>query len=829
MEWWDVFSRDLRYAIRGLRARPGFAAAVVLTLALGIGANAAIFSVVDRLLFRPPPMLAEPALTHRIYISSTHRGEAFTSSSVQYARYVDLTKWTKSFSRTAEVTTRELAVGVGAEAREMQVGAVSASFFGFFDAPPALGRYFSAQEDTPPDGTPVAVLSYAMWQTRYGGRSDALGSTLQIGPTVYTVIGVAPKGFVGLWSDQPPVAYIPISSYAAGVDLQLKGETWWDTYHWTWANMIAQRKPEVSLAAANADLTSALKRSYTAEAEKYGQNRANSDERAHDYAVVASILSERGPNQSSTAKVAALVGGMALVVLLIACANVANLLFARAMRRKREIAVRVALGVSRTRLLSQLLTESVLLALLGGVVGLIMAQWGGSALRAAFLPPGSESPVMTDTRTLIFAGVAVALAGIVTGLAPAFQAGKTDLTVDLKAGQREGVIHRSRTRVALLLLQGALSVMLLVGAGLFVRSLNNVKNVRLGYEPDSVLVVDLSMRGVELDSVQALTLRRRLLERAQAIPVVEHAAFNVTLPFWSTWSMSLTVPGVDSVSRLGQFNLNAVTPDYFATMGTRIVRGRGIEPEDVAGAPGAVVVSASMAKKLWPTEDALGKCIKIGADTDPCSYVVGIAEDIKNNQLSDDPGLFYYLSAYQFHPERTGLLLRVRGDAPSHVETVRRELQKLMPGASYVTVTPFSDVVGRQMRSWSLGATMFMVFGTLALVLATIGLYGVIAYNVVQRSHEMGVRIALGAQQGDVVWLVVRQGLLLAAVGILIGGVVTFAAASRVEPLLFQESARDPLVYSGVVLVMLAVAAVASFIPARRASRVDPNVALRAE
>jgi predicted permease len=829
MEWWDMFSRDLRYAIRGLRARPGFAAAVVLTLALGIGANAAIFSVVDRLLFRPPPMLAEPVLTHRVYISSTYRGEEFTNSSVQYARYVDLTKWTRSFSRTAEFTSRELAIGTGAEAREMQVGAVSASFFGFFDAPPALGRYFSAQEDTPPDGTPVVVLSYAMWQTRYGGRSDALGSTLQIGPTVYTVIGVAPRGFVGLWPEQPPVAYVPISSYAAGVGIRLEGETWWDTYHWTWASMIAQRKPEVSLAAANADITSALKRSYAAEDEKYGQSRANDADRVRDHALIASILSERGPNQSSTAKVAALVGGMALVVLLIACANVANLLFARAMRRKREIAVRVALGVSRKRLLSQLLTESVLLALLGGVVGLILAQWGGAALRAAFLPPGAESPVMTDTRTLIFAGVAVVLAGIVTGLAPAFQAGKTDLTVDLKAGQREGVIHRSRTRVALLLLQGALSVVLLVGAGLFVRSLNIVKSLRLGYEPDSVLVVDLSMRGVELDSVQALTLRRRLLERAQAIPVVEHAALNVTLPFWSSWSMSLSVPGVDSVSRLGQFNLNSVTPDYFATMGTRIVRGRGIEAGDVAGAPGAVVVSESMAKKLWPTEDALGKCIKIGEDTDPCNYVVGVAEDIKNNQLSDDPGLFYYLSADQYHPERTGLLLRTRGDAPSHVETVRRELQKLMPGASYITVTPFSDVVGRQMRSWSLGATMFMVFGTLALVLATIGLYGVIAYNVVQRSHEMGVRIALGAQQGDVVWLVVRQGLLLAAVGILIGGIATFAAARRVEPLLFQESARDPLVYGGVVLLMLAVAAAASFIPARRAARVDPNVALRAE
>ena len=827
MDWWDVVSRDLRYAVRGLRARPGFTVAVVLTLALGIGANAAIFSVVDRLLFRPPPMLAEPALTHRVYLATTHRGEENVNGGVQYARYLDLSKWTRSFARTAEVTTRKIAIGAGAEAREMQVGAVSASFFGFFDAPPALGRYFSAREDTPPDGSPVAVLSYAMWQTRYGGRSDALGSTLQIGPTVYTVIGVAPKGFAELWSSQPPVAYIPIASYASGVGIRLRGETWWTTYHWTWANMIAQRKPGVTLDAANADLTSAFIRSRTIQREI--DKDMTPDSLARPYALAASILSERGPNQSSTSKVAALVAAMALVVLLIACANVANLLFARALRRRREIALRVALGVSRMRLLSQLLTESVLLAALGGVVGLLIAQWGGSALRAVFLPPDAKSAVMTDTRTLIFAAVAVMVAGVLTGLAPAFQARKTNLTVDLKAGAREGVIHKSRTRVALLVLQGALSVVLLVGAGLFVRSLGNVKNLRLGYDADSVLVVNLAMRGVELDSVPAITLRRRLLEAAQGIPAVSHATLNTSLPFWSTWSVSLYVSGIDSVSQLGQFDLNAVTPDYFATMGTRILRGRGIEEQDVAGAPRAMVVSTSMAKKLWPREDAIGQCVKINADTVPCTYVVGVAEDIKNNQLSDEPGLYYYLSADQFHAEQTGLLVRTRGNAPEQAETVRRELQKLMPGASYVTVTPFSDVIDQQMRSWSLGATMFVVFGSLALVLATIGLYGVIAYNVVQRSHEMGVRIALGAQRGDVVWLVVRQGILLGGIGILIGAVVTLAAASRVEPLLFDESARDPLVYAVVVLAMLAVATAASFIPARRASRVDPNVALRAE
>ena len=825
--WWDILSWDLRYALRGLRARPGFAAAVIVTLALGIGANAAIFSVVDRLLFRPPPMLNQPDLVHRVYLASSYRGKERFNSGVQYARYADLTNWTTSFARTSEYTARKLAVGVGLDAREMQVGAVSASFFGFFDAPPALGRYFSAKEDTPPNGTAVVVLSYAMWQTRYGGRSDVLGSTLQIGPTTYTVIGVAPQGFVGLWADQPPVAFIPIASYAAGVNLELPGEHWWTTYHWTWASMIAERKPGVTLAAANADLTNALLRSY--EAERAAGDKMPPISTIRPHGIAASILSERGPNQTSVAKVAMLVGGMALIVLLIACANVANLLLARALRRRREIAVRLALGVTRWRLLSQLLTESVLLALLGGLAGLLVAQWGGAALRAVFLPKGAESPVMGDTRTLVFVGIAVLVAGVLTGLAPVWQAGRAELSHDLKAGAREGTRTKSRARVTLLVMQGALSVVLLVGAGLFVRSLSNVKNLRLGYDLDPVLVVGLNMRGVDLDSAHAVALRQRLLATAQAIPSVSHAALNTSLPFWSMWSVDLHVTGIDSVRRLGQFDLNAVTPDYFATMGTRIVRGRGIGPQDVAGAPGAMVVSSAMAKTLWPDKDALGQCVKVGADTMPCTYVVGVAEDIKNNQLNDDPGLYYYLSAAQFNPDRTDLLVRTHGDASHQADAIRRQLQKEMPGASYVTATPFADVVGREMQSWKLGATMFVVFGSLALVLATIGLYGVIAYNVTQRAHEMGVRIALGAQTPDVVWLVVRQGVLLGGLGIVIGGAVTLASAGWVKPLLFDESPRDPVVYAAVVLVMLSVAVAASFIPARRAARVDPNVALRSE
>jgi predicted permease len=419
--------------------------------------------------------------------------------------------------------------------------------------------------------------------------------------------------------------------------------------------------------------------------------------------------------------------------------------------------------------------------------------------------------------------------GLLTGLAPVLQATRANLTADLKAGAREGSYHRSRARIGLLLLQGALSVVLLVGAGLFVRSLRNVRDVRLGYDVDQVMLVDLRMRGVKLDSVQTVALRQRLLQAAKTIPGVENAALASSVPFWSTWSTGLYVAGIDTVGRLGQFDLNAVSPEYFATLGTRIVRGRGLTDQDVEHAPRAMVVSQGMGKALWPGKDPIGQCIRVNADTMPCTYVVGIAENIKSQSLSADSGYYYYLSATQFSPQSGGLFVRTRGEAIKVREAVRRRLQREMPGASYIVATPFSDIVGSQTRSWELGATMFVAFGALALALAAIGLYSVVAYNVAQRTHELGVRVALGAQSRDVIRLVVTDGLRLAGAGVAIGAVIAFAASKWVKPLLFNVSPTDPLVFGLVVAILVAVAMAASWVPARRASRVDPNVALRAD
>ena len=826
----ESLRQDLKYAARGLRLKPAFAIAVISTIGLGIGANAAMFGIVDRLLFRPPNLIRDPSTAHRIYGYSTFRGKERIGFGGQYARYKDFERWTTSFSSVTAYGLRHLAVGVGEAAREMNVGIVSSNFFGYFDAPPALGRYFNAAEDSIPDGAPVAVLSDAMWQTQYGGRRDVLGSKVQIASVVYTVIGVAPPGFVGLWADQPPAYFIPITTYGAaqGKSNPNLKTSWWKTYSWGWLSVMARRKPGVSIARANADLTQAAVKSY--QSQLVEQTRSTPLALARPRAIAGSIIAERGPQESPVAKVATWVGGVSLIVLLIACANVANLLLARALRRRREIALRLALGVGRARLVSQLLTETLVLALLGGVMGLFVAHWGGAVLRAVVLDQSEAPAGLRDPRTVLFA-LAVAIAvGLLTGLAPILQAGRTDLTSDLKSGSREGTLHRSRARIALLVLQGALSVVLLVGAGLFVRSLKNVNGVRLGYDVDPVLLVDLNMRGEKLDSVAAVGLRQRLLQAATTIPGVTHASAQVSVPFWSTWSIGLYVQGIDTVGKLGQFNLNAVSPDFFATFGTRILRGRGIGPQDVDHAPRAMVVSEGMGQTLWPGKDPIGQCVRVTADTMPCTYVVGIAENIKQRSLGVDSALYnYYLPVAQFHPDQTGLFVRVNGSAARAADGIRRRLQREMPGASYITTTPMEKIIGGETRSWHLGATMFVAFGVLALALAAIGLYSVIAYNVAQRTHELGVRVAIGAQAADLIRLVVTDGLRLAVAGVVIGAGAALYATRWVKPLLFDVSPTDPLVFGGVVFVLLATAIAASWLPALRASKVDPNVALRSE
>lgn len=827
----DTFRQDVRYAIRGLRRQPGFTAAVVITLALGIGANAAMFGVTDRLLFRPPAMLTDAARVHRVYLARTFDGEENFGGILHYTRFKDLERWTSTFDATAAVSEPEVAVGVGENAREMRISAVSAGYWSLFDVRPVLGRFFTAAEDTTPVGAAVAVLSYPFWQSRYGGRADVLGEQLKIAKVDYTVIGVLPEGFTGISNDRQPVAWIPITTYAGNEFNFIPDDphNWFQKYNISWMQMFARRKAGTTVETATADLTNAYLRSYQVQREL--QPQTTIVELAKPRAVAGSILAARGPQPSEVSKVARWVSGVAIVVMLIACANVANLLLARALRRRREVAVRLALGVPRARLVRQLLTESLILATLGGIAGLIIAQWGGAILRSQFLPAG-ESISVADGRTILFAAVAVVVVGILTGIAPAFHSGRGDLTTSLKSGAREGTYHRSKTRIALLVTQGALSVMLLVGAGLFIRSLDNVSSLRMGYDIDPLLWVSVEERGESLSDAEKTTLRNRLRDEAAGLPGVTDAARAVTVPFYMTWNERITVAGIDSatMTKFGSFNIQAGSPEILSTMGTRLLRGRGIEPTDTRDAPKVMVVSASMARTLWPGSEALGECVRIGSDTMPCTTVVGITEDIRaSNDFVEDKHLYYYRPVDQMAATQGGLFVRVRGDAEQSAESIRRSLQKLMPGSSYVTVRPMSEIFGPTIRSWRLGATMFVAFGGLALVLAAIGLYSVIAYNVTQRTHELGVRVAFGAEARDLVRLILREGLQLTVAGILIGGAVAALAGKWVGPLLYDVSPTDPAVFTFVAVVLLMVAALASMIPALRAARVDPTVALRSD
>ncbi len=825
--WLDHFQKDLRYALRGLRRSPGFTATVVLTLGLGIGANAAMFGVVDRLMFRPYPYLHEPGRVRRIYVQSSDRDRTRISSGMEYTRYLDLKKWSSSFDLYSGVAEGNMAIGTGDAARERPVLSVSASFFDFFDARPALGRFFVPAEDVTPKGAPVAVLGYAFWQSEFGGR-NVLGETLQVRNIPCTIIGVAPKGFIGIPEGEAPALYIPITTYAGNADSREDATTYFTTYHWGWMGAIVRRKPGVSDAAASADLSQAHLKSWNV--ERIEDRELPPAELARPAAIAGAVKAAAGPDPGLESKTLLWVTGVALIVLLIACANVTNLMYARVLQRQREYAVRLALGVSRGRLFAQSLTESLLLAGIGCVVGVAIAQWGGAALRRLFIRDGTALDVVTDSRSLLVAAALASAAGVLTAVGPALLAVRGDLAGTLKTGAREGTYRRSGTRTALLVLQGALSVILLIGAGLFVRSLSHVRGMRLGYDADAVLIVNRNLRGTQMDSAGQVLLRRRLLDAAEAIPGVENAAWVSSVPFWSTSSTDLFVAGIDSVRRLGRFTFQTSTPDYFQAMGTIIVRGRPFTAEDRAGAPRVVVVSQAMARVLWPGQEALGKCIRVSADTMPCTTVIGIAEDAIQRGLLTDQRLRYYLPIEQYHPAGGSfLLVRMKGDPPSQVEPVRRALQRVMPGQTYVTVRPLQELVDGERRSWQIGATMFVAFGVLALLVAAVGLYGVISYNVAQRMHELGVRIALGAQATDVVRLVVGQGISFAMAGVALGLGVALLVAGWIQPLLFQQSARDPVTYGVVGALLLAVALVASSMPALRATRADPNTALRSD
>jgi predicted permease len=828
VSWFENFRADVRYALRGVRARPAFAAAVAVTLGLGIGANVAMFGIIDQLLLRTPTYLRDADRVHRLYLTTFDGDRDVTEGTTEYARYLDFKRYARTLDAVAVVAQRSVAIGVGDVERELPISIVSGNYWQFFDAKPAAGRFFTEREDSIPTGSPVVVLSYAFWQARYGGSPDVIGQPIEIGPILCTVIGVAPAGFIGIADDGAPAAFIPATlfAYARMASVGRQAE-YYTKYNWGWLSVMIRRKPGISIDAVNADLTNAYRLSW--ENERSISRGAVPADVAKPRAAAGPIVNERGPNASPVARMVVWIGGVAAIVLLIACANVANLLLARALARRREIALRLALGASRARLTTQLLTETLVLGTLGGVVGIGVAQWGGAILRSLFLPEDMGADVVRDVRTLMFAGVATVVVGLLVGVVPAFQAGRRQLAPAIASDARDTAFQRSKARTFLLVLQGAFSVLLLVGAGLFVRSLHNVRSLRLGFDVDRLLYIHPNQRGLRLDRQEVAQLARRLVAEAKSMPEVASAARGISVPFFSTEGLGFFVPGVDSMIRGRGYTVQMASSDYFETMGTRVLRGRGILESDRADAPLVAVVSEGMAEALWRGQDPIGKCIMLDSRSAPCRTVVGVVENIQQNSLTETQKLQFYLSIDQMRPDEAILFVRTRGDAANAVEQVRRRLQPLMPGASYVLVASMRDILDPRQRAWQVGATMFVAFGGLALVLAAVGLYSVIAYGVAQRTREIGVRIALGAGVGDVVRLVIAEGMRFAGSGIVLGAAMALWASKWIGPMLFSVSARDPGVYAVVALVLLVAAVLASAIPSLRAARVDPNVALKTD
>jgi predicted permease len=825
--WLEQLLADIRYAFRALAAHPFFTLAVVVTLSAGVGVNVVMFGVLDRTLVRAPRYLRDPDSVNRIYLEwSAASGQRVRTRRTEYPRYADLARWNRSLTALAAFAHRRAAMGTGDLAREMDIAAVSANFFDFFNARPVIGRYFTPHEDTPPTGAPVAVLGFDYWRADHGGSQAVLGQPLMIGSVRYTIIGVAPRGFDGIGDGVRPAAFVPAATYGASMR-----PAYHNRYTWTYVALLGRRKPGVSIDAANLDLTSALRMSWAAE---HGADvSAASDFPEKPTAAAEPLQLDRGPQARPESRIAIWVGGVAVIVLLIACANVANLLLTHGVRRRRELAVRRAIGGTPARILRQVLIESSMFAAIGGVGGLVGASLAASVLRRALVGAAAPWPVISDGRTLAFAAALALVTAILAGIVPALQARGGNLAGSLKAGFRELAYQRSRLGGALLLVQTALCVVLLIGAGLFVRSLIEVRATRVGYDPERLLYLQTVMRGTSLPAGQRIALAERLLAEARTIPGVSAASSAISVPFRGGETQDLHVAGIDSIRKLGRFELQAGTHEYFATMGTRVLRGRGLSAADRAGTPQVALVSEAMAAVLWPGRDPIGQCFRIDLPTAPCTTVVGIAENIKTRGFDSEGEFHYYLPMSQYvamlgetDPE---LFLRVERNPAALVNTVRSRLQQHLPGAAYLTVIPFQEILDPALHSWESGARLFLAFGSLALVLAALGIYAVIAFGVAHRTQEIGMRIALGARTGDVLGLIVGQGLRVAGAGVVLGTAISLVTANSIRELLFEVSPHDPAVYVVVAATLLLASVLACALPAARALRVDPNAALRSE
>jgi putative ABC transport system permease protein len=810
--------QDVRYGLRVLRQKPGFTLVAVLTLALGIGANTAVFSLVSAVLVRP---LKYPEAERLVMLWEDGSAAGFPQDGPSVGNYADWRARNKVFEEMAAVAQRTYDLtGGGGEPEKILALGVTSNFFPLLGAEALRGRLILPEEDSP-GAHRVAVLSHGLWQRRFGGEQTVVGREVLLNGEPYTVVGVLPADFqfaypnVGVWV---PAAFTPeqVADHATH-----------------FLEVVARLKPGVTIAQAEADLN-AVARRITEE---------NPDDAPNLKAVLVPLREHLAGG--ARRPLLLLLAAVALV-LLIACANVAGVLLSRAAARRREIAVRAALGATRLRIVRQLMTESVLLSAAGGAVGALLAVWTFTFLQQ-LVPAGLRGMAepRLDSAVLGFTLLVSLIASVAFGLAPALQASKTDLNDALKqAGGRGGVGAGRRLRGAFVVAEVALALVLLVGAGLVVRTLYNLHGQYAGLRPESVLTVRTMLADNRYrEPARRAAFYRRVLERVKGLPGVVAAGYTTAVPLTRKGGANgLSVEGKDNgPDSAWNANHRQVSPDYFRALGLALREGRGFEERDDEGSLPVAVVNETMARSFWPGESPLGRRFKVGLPDSPQPWltVVGVVADVRQ-MASDEPvkaemyvpiaqaAVYWKSQTYSSFAPRD-LVVRTSVEPRSLVPAVREVVREVDPYQPVSSALTLEDVLGRDTAQRRVGMILLATFAGVALLLAALGIYGVLAFFVVQHTPEIGVRMALGASPGDMLRMVVGRGMRLALAGVGLGLAAALALTRLIESQLFGVSATDPVTFAGLALLLAAVALLACLIPARRATKVDPMVALRYE
>jgi len=808
--------QDLRFGARMLVKQPGFTLIAALTLALGIGANTAIFSLVNALLLRSPAGVEQAEQL----VLVTWEGSGLGPS---YPDYIDYRDRNTTLAGLATFGPTTLHLGVGDEAERIPATLVSGNYFTVLGVKAARGRTLITDDDTAPGANPVTVISDGLWRRRFNADPNVVGKTVRLNGYPFTVIGVAPPEFIGVETGRATGVWVPISM-AAQADPTSAGSPHTRVAR-GWLKAFGRLKPNVSLVQAQAELSGL--------ARVLEQTFPDTNKGVGVRLVPNLGL---GPEQRNDARnFTSLLAAVAGLVLLIACANVANLLLARGQRRQKEIGIRLALGATRLRLIRQLLTESLLLALLGGALGAFVAFWLSEPMKN-FVAFGQENypalDLSLDTRVLGFTFLVAVVTGLLFGLIPGLQAARTELTPVLRDAALSG---RGKLRINLngLLVIGqiALSLVVLIAAGLFVRTLQKAQSVHPGFNTSQVVTASLDVGKQGYSESQGRQFYRQIVERVEALPGVRSASMAHTAPFTDrTWNTRVRAESQADAAPL-PVDYNVVSPRYFATLEIPFISGRDFHAADEAQAPGVVILNETLARRLFPGENPIGKRLirYIRGEPKFSLEVVGVVKDAKYQQLTEQPRPQMYLPSPQQYRSVMTLHVHTERDPGELLAAMRREARSLDGNLPIFNAGLLADHLRASLAPQRSVVALIGTFGLLALALASIGLYGVMAYTVSQHTREIGIQMALGAQTGDVLKLVVRQGMGLALIGVVIGLIASLALTRLTKTLLFGVSATDPLTFTGVALLLTMIALLACWLPARRATKVDPLTSLRHE